>query len=44
MERPHTLARPDIEGADVAGRIVAVGQAIAYAVAEDHEIFIDDRR
>ena len=44
VERPHLLAGVRVEGADVARRIVAVHQPIADAVAEDHEILVDDRR
>ena len=44
VERPHLLAGVRVEGADVARRIVAVHEPIADAVAEDHEILVDDRR
>ena len=42
VERPHLLAGVRVERADVAGRIVAVHEAIADAVAEDHEVLVDN--
>ena len=44
VERPDLLAGVRVERADVAGRIVAVDEPIADAVAEDHEVLVDDRR
>ena len=38
------LAGARVEGAHVARRIVAVRQPIADAVAEDHQVLVDDRR
>src|SRR6185295_4510679 len=44
VERPDLTAGVRVERADVAGRIVPIHEAIADAVAEDHEILVDPRR
>src|SRR6476646_326908 len=43
VEGPHLLSRMGVEGADVAWWVVAVNEAIAHTVAEDHEVLVDDR-
>ena len=43
-ERPDLLAGVRVERADVARRIVAIHEAIADAVAENHQVLVDDRR
>src|SRR5262245_60473537 len=43
VEGPHLLSGVRVEGADVAGRIVAVHEAIAHAVAENHQVLVDNR-
>ncbi len=44
VERPHLLPGARAERADVARRIILIRKAIANAVAEDHEVLVDDRR
>src|SRR5262249_35912241 len=43
VEGPDQRAGARAEGAHVAGRIVAIGQAIADAGAEDDEVLVDER-
>jgi len=44
VERPHLAAGARVEGTDITRRVLLVREAIPDAVAEDHDVLVDDWR